>query len=152
MVMEDDTVPERSILAYILADKYLMPDLQNAIIDMLKNYWAVNLMYPEHVALAIEQAGEDSKIVQFVLDQLAWELANNEHEYCLNVPSNSNEANKMRRAVGLDELLTRGNCASKLLWLTKHTSMGTQTPQPAETNCCRYHVHQLGENCTGKKR
>jgi len=60
--------------AWVLADKYCIPHLQNAVIDSLAGYWSVNWMNPDHLSWAADHTDNESPLYRLALDEMAHDL------------------------------------------------------------------------------
>lgn len=140
-IKNDDGV-ERAILAWVLADKYSMPFLQNTIIDQLGEYKPKKKrLNPEHVRFAIEEAGADSIMGCFFIDMLAGVMVCNDEE--------DPDDLEPQWLVKLDNFLAAGKVPSRLLWKIKGYCLYYDSGE--EYNPCEYHVHRPGRRCARPK-
>ncbi|KAI1628621.1 hypothetical protein EDD37DRAFT_644413 [Exophiala viscosa] len=63
-----------SICAYVMADKYGMPELQNALVDKLAAHWEVWFLHPTYMVVVAELTNESCPLYKLMLDQLVYNL------------------------------------------------------------------------------
>jgi len=65
-----------AIIAYVLADKYCMPALQNALIDTLIAYTRKNFLDPHSIILLAKLGIETGPLHDLMIAQFAYDLVN----------------------------------------------------------------------------
>ncbi|KIV80368.1 hypothetical protein PV11_07869 [Exophiala sideris] len=81
----DHSHVEPTIRAYVMADKYCMPELQNALLDDLAAHWKGRWLAPNRVALIAELTNEDCPLYKLMVAQLAYDFVH--HPCCYLRPS-----------------------------------------------------------------
>nr|KAK5448846.1 hypothetical protein LTR18_001934 [Exophiala xenobiotica] len=99
--------------AWVLADKYCMPDLQNALIDELGFYWSKEYMNPDHLSWVADHANNESPLYRIALDQMAHDLKEGFGRYGL-----SDIQKEERYSEGLKKALVRPDLSYRLLSAT----------------------------------
>ncbi|KAI1610587.1 hypothetical protein EDD36DRAFT_329547 [Exophiala viscosa] len=64
------------IIAYVLADKYCMPALQNALTDELADHFAWTYFNPDNITLLAKLGVETGPLCDLMLAKLAYDLVN----------------------------------------------------------------------------
>ncbi|KAJ9499237.1 hypothetical protein LTR96_004166 [Exophiala xenobiotica] len=122
--------------AWVLADKYCMPDLQNALIDELGFYWSKEYMNPDHLSWVADHANNESPLYRMALDQMAHDLKDGFGRYGLSAIQNE-EQNEERYSKGLKKALARPDLSYRLLSAT--VFQFDENDPPAESSQ-KYHV------------
>ncbi|KAJ9603695.1 hypothetical protein H2200_011881 [Cladophialophora chaetospira] len=145
-IEDSDASVISALKSYQLADKYMMPLLQQAIIQEMKNYLNDFFISPRHVMWAVENLDESSVVRELLIDQFIWELVNNSTDY--RVPSDHKRT--IRNAKELDNLLTSDSeLVVKWFWDMKYMQPDSSA-EPARLEGCHYHVHPTWEKCVMK--
>ncbi len=129
------------VLAYLLADRLFMADLQNAIIDLFRMFVA-----PEpHIAAWIwDTVPEDCPFRELVLDRLHYSIAKFPEMY--RTPADGSTPDKY--AQQLQEILEDGGkLAIALFWRFVEYGQPDLMP-PSRLPCCVYHLHHDGKKCS----
>ncbi|OQV00324.1 BTB/POZ domain-containing protein [Cladophialophora immunda] len=129
--------------AYILADKYCIPDLQNAIADVFRAGVFISL---GHASWAWGRLPEGSPLRQLFLDQMHYWIASYPDSY-----RRGSIGTVDASAAALEEIF-KGNAGltTALLWkIIDHSrNSGSCIPtSPASGVSCLYHVHEDGRKC-----
>jgi hypothetical protein len=123
--------------AWVLADKLVMPDWQNPLIDGIMSFWKRRTMSPEHLAWLYDNACESSLLFTLGSKQLVWDMAFEPSHY------------EGQWLVELEELLAKRECSPAELICSvireKKEEMDWNN-QPAAQGCT-YHVHLCGKPC-----
>ncbi|KIW16005.1 hypothetical protein PV08_06056 [Exophiala spinifera] len=147
---EWDTVTmEGSMLrAYVLADKYGMPSLQNALIDKLGHFWTYKTrIRPARVLWLARNAMPECPLYRLATEQLAYELKKEGKHYgdkqdttpptmvktepnAEPQPTRTVDAD-VDRAKELTKALAHPDLSTKLLWGAIHASRSTRPPAKA---------------------
>lgn len=120
--------------AWVLADKFCMPDWQNTLIDGIMSFWKTHPMAPKHLTWLHENAGQSSLLFMLGAKLLVWELAGDTRPY-------ENEW-----LADLNELLEMGTSSPGKLLCSIVSEAKSRTGAPAQRGC-RYHVHLDGKAC-----
>ncbi|KAK4937882.1 Transmembrane emp24 domain-containing protein 10 [Elasticomyces elasticus] len=139
----NDVMP--GIKAYILADKYCMSKLQNALVDRLAAYWSRWCVNPSHMGLVADLADKDCPLFKLMIDALAHGLVGSSLYYKQpGLFGSDGEEARLRHADmvkdwprALDSLLTRPELSTKLLWKVIVTNKATPNPARSPED---YHV------------
>lgn len=135
---------EERIRAYVLADKYCMPELQNALLDNLAGFWQQKSMNPNRMKLIAELTNENCPLYKLMFAELAYDLANHPHWYrrASDIGDEDQNSNATRRPMAgwpetIDELLAHPGLSSKLMWKVAGTEKGGPSPTDSPE---KYHV------------
>jgi hypothetical protein len=122
--------------AYLLADKLLMPNMQNAIADRLRTKIAT--MAPAKAGEVWSLLPDTAPVRKLLLDKLHYEICNH--------PSLYQSPGTM--AASMDEMfLTSPTFATKLLWVTVTKRETRNLKNPSTRTGCLYHIHENGFTC-----
>lgn len=151
----DTATMEGSMLrAYVLADKYGMPDLQNSLINTLGQFWTYKTrIRPARVLWLARNAMTDCPLYRLATDQLAYEIKKEGKHYgdkqdttpasTAKVEPSPSESQPNRdvgievdRAKELTKALAHPDLSTKLLWGAIHASRSTRPPARA-AHCYR---------------
>ena len=69
------------INAWVMADKYCMPEFQNALLDNLAAYWKEWCLHPIHVIGLVDLAGQNSPLYKLMLAVLAHNFVKSPEAY-----------------------------------------------------------------------
>ncbi|KAJ9603693.1 hypothetical protein H2200_011879 [Cladophialophora chaetospira] len=145
---DEDSVVD-AILTWKMADKYAMPQLQNVLIDELKEHWKQFHFYPRYLSWAVRNLPDTSELYKFLFDQLTYKLANRPYSYQLAPQDSTLAASGLqcqeKRVRQLENLLSMGEDSAKLFWAVQNLEKGKGSP--ARLEGCHYHVHADGEEC-----
>lgn len=126
--------------AYLLADKYCMTRLQNALIESLKEYWDDKVLHPEIVGWAVANLHDTNcTLYRLITDQFAWDVVNHSYSYQAESEMGASFDNLLRA------LVTRGT-GTKLLWTFLAVKKGGRVG-PKQKKGCAYHFHGEDELC-----
>ncbi|KAK5216556.1 Transmembrane emp24 domain-containing protein 10 [Exophiala xenobiotica] len=143
--------------AWVLADKFCMPEWQDQLMDQILQYVRIYVIEPAMVAWVVDKLETTSLLHQFIMDQLAWDQVHSEDVYT----ASSEIAIRAARAEELKALLDRKDfphaelrqstleCARASRQAQVHNQKGQLNP-PAK-NPCKYHVHEQGTPCKEAK-
>ena len=135
-----------------LADKHGIPDLQNLLMDWLREHWDYYLIHPQFLSWASRNTLSTSQLQRFILDQLAYCLATWEEEYqptAKDQTASTENADFQETAPqALENVLATPEISAKLFWAVKRLDRGAIKPTTLEG--CHYHVHADGESCQSK--
>ncbi len=129
--------------AYQLADKYMMPQLQDSLIQEIKKYLKGYCFLPQYVSWAVKHLKDTSALRIFLIDQIIWELVNYP-EFYQNQPGKEMVPGPAK-SLGI-LLITDPEVAAQLLWGTQKLKPDHKT-NPAGLEGCHYHVHPDGDKC-----
>ncbi|KAJ9603703.1 hypothetical protein H2200_011889 [Cladophialophora chaetospira] len=149
---EKEVNVERDILrvasAYNTADKYRLPELQNALIDTARKICVAHRLNPREAMIVWGGAPEGSKLRTLMVNQLHYDICTSSEEY-------KSEGEKVgpygRELITLME--EKPDMAHALYWkMHKWANTGNrnrqQTPvNPGTAGACFYHVHVDGKRC-----
>lgn len=145
----DTATMEGSMLrAYVLADKYGMPDLQNSLIDNLGHFWTYKTcIRPARVLWLARNAMTDCPLYRLATDQLAYEIKKEGKHYgdkqdttpasVIKTEPNAEPQPDREVGVGVDrakeltKALAHPDLSTKLLWGAIHASRSTRPPARA---------------------
>lgn len=122
--------------AWVLGDKFCMPDWQNPLIDSIMSFWKNNPMAPDHLAWLYDNAGQSSLLLLLGRKQLVWDI----------VSKNKLYVGEEEWAADLEDLLINHAYSPAYLLCSVHRETDTRTRQPA-TQGCKYHIHLDGKLC-----
>ncbi|KAK7892749.1 hypothetical protein LTR67_006986 [Exophiala xenobiotica] len=122
--------------AWMLADKYCMPDLQNALINELGLYWSTNWMDPELLSWVADHADCESPLYRLTLDEMAYDLQLHSKLYPDNNGYQSPEIDE-DHSEAFKRVLARPILANRLLWKTIRPFHEDDSPADSPQN---YHV------------
>jgi hypothetical protein len=125
--------------AWVLADKYCMPDLQNALIDGLGYYWVRCFVHPYNLAWVAYHTHRESPLYRLVMDQLAHHLRHYGFQYGNDNshPLKPAKPGREDRSKALTKVLSRPDLSTILLWKTIDAPELGQIPAKSPKN---YHV------------
>ncbi|KAI1620357.1 hypothetical protein EDD37DRAFT_176471 [Exophiala viscosa] len=141
------------VYSYALADKFCMTGLQNAIIDHVRAQQGYTdckkrrvIMSPRLLETVWKHA-EGSKLSQFVVDKLHYDVVTKTHHYTADTGGHFTEG--FRRLAE-----TCPQAANALLWkfidsrqVQRQNGGKEDLRNPATLIGCVYHVHKEGEKC-----
>ncbi|KAI1610601.1 hypothetical protein EDD36DRAFT_329602 [Exophiala viscosa] len=139
---QDDTTPGR--YAYVLADKFCMPELQNALIDRLADYWTRQHIYAGTITEMADLVDEDGALYRLMIDELAHDIV--KHSWVYKPRSDSCSENERPSFSkdwdgewrgSLEKLLACPKSAWKLLWKVSVTKKADRDPAESPE---KYHV------------
>ena len=143
--------------AWVLADKWCMPEWQDMLMDQMMEYARTYVIEPGMVAWVIDKLGTESLLYQFIMHQFAWDQIHSEDHYS----ASDGTAIRVARAGELEALLARTDfphsehqrstmeCA-RAISQARISRKDEQLYQPAR-NPCKYHVHEQGATCQKAK-
>ena len=133
--------------AWILADKFCMPDLQNVLIDELGSYWAKLWIDPDCLSWVADHTDEASPLYRCAMDQMAFCLKNMEPIYGGSAFPFSDDWDHQRRMAvenrirdiseSLERVLARPVLSTKLLWKAMNEPSDGKAPRESPET---YHV------------
>lgn len=137
-----DSTVGASVSYYNTADKYGLPEQQNALLDQCRTGWNGLTLHPLHVLMIWKRSPEGSRLRQAALAQLRWNVVTSLTDY----KGNS------ERAWGLKQLLRNGGELSETLFMMMADTLvhgrNIALPNPSQMTGCVYHVHEDGKNCS----
>ena len=128
------------VISYLLADKLLMRDLQNAIIDLFRTFAAPE---PCKAAWIWDTVAEDCPFRELVLNRLHFSIATMPHLYWM--PSDG--STPYDYAQQLQEILKGGgSLATAFFWRFFERGNIDLVP-PSTLTGCVFHLHDDGKKC-----
>ncbi|KAJ9603701.1 hypothetical protein H2200_011887 [Cladophialophora chaetospira] len=133
-----------SIEAYNVADKYALPQLQNALMDKYRASWKCLLLLPSSVSAIWDRTPEDCRLREAALDQLRWDIISSPAVY---------KGDKNKRAVQLKDLLKDKQELTEALFMKVAESASSNLkqkdapPNPSMMTGCVYHIHENDKKC-----
>jgi hypothetical protein len=121
--------------AYILANKFCMTELQNALVDRYRAICKIAVINVTSVTWIWAHTPEDCKLREMSLDQLHFEILKSPSAY--------------KNADHFKELMkTGGKLVTEMYWKSVHQKETVTRENPAFLTGCVYHVHEDGKQCT----
>ena len=136
----DDADAECLINAYTLADKFLMPELGNAVVDNFRRKMQRGLVNPEWVQNVWNKTIEGCQLRKLAIDQLHYALVEATSSYKKNVDGVSD------RYAQMEGLMKNGELGLVLV-LRLAGQMKSPPKDPSKLTGCVYHVHKDGKQC-----
>ena len=140
---------------YLLAERYSVTDVQNALTESFGYAWVLDGIPPVQYAWIIRNLAEKSPLHKLGSDTMAYFLANcprpyqGEYDEDDDEPYLDDEGDEHYGAgqysEQLNDLLSMPGVAAKVLWAALNAK-GVENPTLAKFRC-RYHVHLDGKQC-----
>ncbi|KIW89151.1 uncharacterized protein Z519_10003 [Cladophialophora bantiana CBS 173.52] len=132
--------------AWVLAEKFCMPDQQNQLIDYLMEHWQDEQVRPAKVACVLDNVSKYSPLSKLVIDRFTHDLAF-EYDYFLG-QKNREGAEEHDKEFGA--LCSKTGCSViRLVWddlclLDDDNDAKRPKPLAPINQGCKYHVHAGG--------
>lgn len=121
----DDSDVRLVMRAWVLADKYCMPNLQNGLIDELGSFWKRHYVHPSYLSWVADHTDDKSPLYRLVMDQMAYEL------------KNGGDLDHCNFEGDLEKVLARPILSTRLLWKSIHAPDDEEAPAESPQ---KYHV------------
>ena len=137
----------RLISTYNLANKYGLPELQNAVVDQHRLSYKARDIWPRTVLAIWRDTIEGCKFRDVALDQLHHDIVANSSRY-------KDTKNDQSKATQLKELMKEnGELVDALFWKMEEvaelkSAYRYGVTNPAQMTGCVYHMHEAGNTCT----
>ncbi|KIY02905.1 uncharacterized protein Z520_01370 [Fonsecaea multimorphosa CBS 102226] len=145
------TIPAKSgwscmLRAYNAAQKFCMPDLQNALVDLFRSQMVPSSLSPEWVSYIWKSTAEGCQLRQLVLDLFYYHISKDPSAYKKDASADPWEMPKLY-AVQLERLMAKTQLVMALFWRFADRKE-RPSKDPAKMKGCVYHVHEDGNKCT----
>ena len=131
------TSPDNSVLVwtFVLADKFCMPEFQNALVDAIACAHETREVSALDLAFVNDHVPSNSKIRAFLLDKMAFDVVQEER----NNPTEPVVEN-------VNEILRRGgDLATEIFWAVHEADPEREHGPSSWRNRCDYHNHQMDD-------
>ncbi|OAP58546.1 hypothetical protein AYL99_07636 [Fonsecaea erecta] len=143
------TVPQKCgwrclLRAYNAAQKFCMPDLQNALVDLFRTEMTPASLSPNWVSYIWGHTADGCQLRKLVLDIFYYHISKDPttyRDYGVGVEEGEYYAVQMER------LMCKTQLAMALFWRFADRS-DRPSKEPAKMKGCVYHVHEDGNKCT----
>jgi hypothetical protein len=123
--------------AWLAADKFCMPEFQNALIDVIMAYWTKWCIPPREFAWVLDNVDKNSQLYRLARDTLAWDISADPQHY------QPDESDLLGWSAQLDEIFHRPELSiHELLWRSLMVQSLTNEDEKPTKRGQAYHVHQ----------